>query len=145
MKWNDIYNFYKSKYTDYLIFYKIGNFYNVIGNDIYIMRYVFDYKIVTNNGIDKVGFPIANINKVMDKLNELKINYLTIEKCEGIVKINYKKRFKINNYYNYSSNSNNYCEKKDRINNIISILNKKLDDINFDIIIGKVEKILNEG
>ena len=72
MKWNDVYKYYKSKYSDYLVLYRIGNFYNVIGMDIYIMKYIFDYKITINNGIEKIGFPISNLNKVMDELNKSK-------------------------------------------------------------------------
>lgn len=79
MKWNDVYNFYKEKYNDYIILYKLGNFYNVIGRDVYIMGYIFNYKIINNNGIDKIGFPISNINKVMSRLDNLKINYITLE------------------------------------------------------------------
>lgn len=144
MKWNDIYNYYKNKYSEYLILYKIGNFYNVIGVDIYIMKYIFDYKIIINNSIEKIGFPMSNLNKVMDELNKLKINYLTIDKEEGIAKVNYKKRFKDNNYNKYYINSKSYCDKKDKINIFIDLLNQKINDPNFDSIIKSLEEVLNE-
>lgn len=144
MKWNDVYNYYKRKYNEYLILYKIGNFYNVIGMDIYIMKYIFDYKIVVNNGIEKIGFPVANLNKVMNELNELKINYLTIEKEDGIAKVNYKKRFKNNAYDKYYIKSKNGCNRKEKINNIIKLLNERLNDLNFDSVLESLEEVLNE-
>ncbi len=144
MKWNDVYKYYKSKYSDYLVLYRIGNFYNVIGMDIYMMKYIFDYKIIVNNSIEKIGFPIGNLNKVMDELNKLKINYLTIDKEDGMAKVNYKKRFKDNNYDKYYINSKSYCDRKEKINEIVELLNKKLDDSNFDLICESLEEVLNE-
>lgn len=144
MKWNDVYKYYKSKYSDYLVLYRIGNFYNVIGMDIYIMKYIFDYKITINNGIEKIGFPISNLNKVMDELNKSKINYLTIDKEDGMAKVNYKKRFKDNNYNKYCINSKSYCDRKAKINKIVELLNKKLDDSNFDLVCESLEEVLNE-
>lgn len=144
MKWNDVYKYYKNKYSEYLILYRIGNFYNVIGMDIHIMRYIFDYKITINNGIKKIGFPISNLNKIMDELNKLKINYLTIDKEDGIAKVSYKRRFKDNNYNKYYINSKSYCDRKDKINEIVELLNKKLDDSNFDLICESLEEVLNE-
>lgn len=109
-----------------------------------MMKYIFDYKIIVNNSIEKIGFPIGNLNKVMDELNKLKINYLTIDKEDGIAKVSYKRKFKDNNYNKYYINSKSYCDRKDKINEIVELLNKKLDDSNFDLICESLEEVLNE-
>ena len=44
-------------------------------HNAYILNYLFDYKILKNR---KVGFPDNALNKITDKLNELKIQYQII-------------------------------------------------------------------
>ena len=67
---------------------KIGKFYNVFGDDCYLLYYLFDYKIKQN----RKGFPSRAYNKVINKLEEQMIDYEIIG--EGI-KVSFKKK---NNY-----------------------------------------------
>ena len=48
---------------------KNGGFYSVFGDSCYIMLYLFGYKIIDN----RVGFPLSAYDKVINKLEELKI------------------------------------------------------------------------
>ena len=54
-----------------IIFRKSGNFYCVFDEDAIILHSLFKYKLKDS----RVGFPISSINKVIDKLNELHIDY----------------------------------------------------------------------
>lgn len=50
---------------------KNGTFYNVFDDDCYILYFLFNYNIKNN----KIGFPKSALNKVINKLDEFKINY----------------------------------------------------------------------
>ena len=79
MKLVDTYNSYKTKYSKYVIMIKCGNFYEVYGEETYIISNLFNYKIKEISGIKRVGFPIIAYNKVASKLNSFKINYIVID------------------------------------------------------------------
>ncbi len=53
---------------------KSGTFYVVFDNDCYILYLLLDYKIINN----KVGFPTSALTKVINVLEEKKINYEVI-------------------------------------------------------------------
>ena len=50
---------------------KTGNFYNIYNDDCYILYYLFNYKIINN----KLGFPLSSLPKVINTLENKKINY----------------------------------------------------------------------
>lgn len=60
--------------------YKIGKFYNAYNDDGIILHYLFGYKYT--NYKRNVGFPESALNKVKNKLEELKISYNIYEKEE---------------------------------------------------------------
>lgn len=72
---------------------KRGYFYYCYNEDAVLIHYLFDYKIVS--GTQKVGFPIANLNRVLTTLEEYKINYVVLENTKVIQKKDYRK---VNNY-----------------------------------------------
>ena len=121
---------YKVLYKEYIIIMKYGNFYETIDNDALIMSSIFNYKINKLSNTFKVGFPINTLDNVINKLNDLNINYVVLD---GI-----KKEFKNNNYNNYIFDKdiinynlivineiNNYL-----INNILNNISNKLERIN---------------
>ena len=65
----------KLDYKEYVILFKSGNFYISFDEDSVILNKVFNYKIVEMKNNIKVGFPLNNIDMVIDKLKELNINY----------------------------------------------------------------------
>ena len=69
-----------------------GIFYNVYGEDAYVMSSITDYKIT--NG--RMGFPINSIEKIKKILKEKNINYIICEE-----QITEEKTFKENNYNKY--------------------------------------------
>lgn len=108
MKLKDTYNMYKQKYQKYIIIIKCGNFYEVYGEEAYILNNLFGYKIKNVSGLTRVGFPIISYNKVTDKLKKFKINYVVVN--DGTI----RKKFNKNNYDKYISN----LDIDKRINNI---------------------------
>ena len=108
MKLKDTYNMYKQKYQKYVIIIKCGNFYEVYGEEAYILNNLFGYKIKNVSGLTRVGFPIISYNKVTDKLKKFNINYVVVN--DGTI----RKKFNKNNYDKYISN----LDIDKRINNI---------------------------
>src|SRR5574344_2091634 len=74
--------------VDILIFKSNSAFYYSKMPDAVIFNYLFNYKIINN----KIGFPEGALKKVLDKFDEMKINYI-IEYTDGkIIQKNYKKK-----------------------------------------------------
>ena len=99
-----------------IIIRKSGGFYQVFDNDALIISYLFDYKIINH----KCGFPLVAINKVINTLEEKKINFIIKDEEEII------KNFKNKNTYS------KYLEKarvKDNINNRIKSILDKINDL----------------
>ena len=64
-------------------------------DDAYILHSIFNYKIVEEGKNDKLGFPSTIIDKVIEKLEELAINYQIYYKKE----LEESKDFQENNTY----------------------------------------------
>lgn len=128
----DIFYNYKMKYLKYIILIKSGNFYLALGDDAKIINNILGYQIKEFSNTIKVGFPIISLNKVIDKLDSLKINYMVIDK-----NVDLKRKFNKNNYNVYLVKRNN----EDRIEDI----NLKLLDMknnNIDILLTKIEGLI---
>lgn len=83
----------KKENNNYVIIIKSGNFYAVLGEEAYLMNNIFGYQVRELGKYIKDGFPISSKNKITDKFNELKINYI-FDNGE-------KKSFNNNNYNKY--------------------------------------------
>lgn len=70
----------KQIHREEIVFVRVGTFYQVYGKDAYIVSYLFDYKIKFIEKVPSCGFPKSSINRVMAKLEELKVNYLILDK-----------------------------------------------------------------
>lgn len=108
---------------------KKKDFYHVYGDSIYIMNYLFKYKIIDN---EKVGFPISSLSKVLNTLDKYYINY----KVDNTVK-NYGNK---NKYHEYLVKG----IKNKELNDKIGILESKLLNINNDKIDKLIKYIENE-
>ncbi len=110
---------------------KNGGFYSAYGDDAFILYYLFSYKIID----DKVGFPIVSYNKIVNVLENSKINYIVNDKK---INVNFKRK---NNYYKFVNLGKNKHNLECRINNIISKLNNLTEDDLDEILILIEEKI----
>lgn len=133
------YQKYKLNYSDYLLLFKLGNFYLSLNDDAIILNRVMNYSIVDNNKYLKVGFPINSIKKVEANLNANNINY-------GIITDNIiKHRFCHNTYSNYQSIISNYYTIHNRIKHINNLLNERISYTNIDKLLTNIESIIYEG
>lgn len=133
MKLIDAYDNYKIKYKEYVVLLKSGIFYECFNDDISIMYSLFSYKIKNNGSNYVVGFPSSSLTKVLNTLEENKINYIVIEDNSVVDK--------------YKTNKNRYLEYIVDINKLmyismkIELIYKKLQE---NILNNNIEKILIE-
>lgn len=122
----------KSNYLCYLVFMKVGNFYQTFDDDAVIMNYLFGYKIKDN----RVGFPISSFNKIINKLDKSNINYF-IDDIE--------KRFDNNNYSSLLEKSNDILELKIDFDNIYSYLYSNIERKYIRRVVNKIKDVIDEG
>ena len=60
----DIYYKYRLEYKDFLIFIKVGSFYEVFDKDALILNEIFEYKIKKVKDSINVGFPTSKIDYI---------------------------------------------------------------------------------
>lgn len=130
------YTKYKYDFNDYVLLIKNGNFYICLNKDALVLSNIFGYKIIETKNFIKSGFPIGSLEKIINKLNKLNVNYLVIE--EEII---HKKRFENNEYNEYINNSE-YVINLSRINKIYDILKANVKNKNINNILLEVEKIV---
>jgi len=128
------YDFYRIKYNKHIIFIKSGNFYLVLNDDALILNKIFNYKIKEVNHYIRVGFPLSSLNKVLEKIIDLQINYVVIDNV-----IN-KECFKKNKYCNYLNNT--YDDLIYRINRINDILKMNINFSKIDSLLDCIENDL---
>ena len=120
---------------DYLLIFKNGKFYNVYNDDAFIFHYLFNYKILKD---DKSGFPETGLVKVINTLDNEKINYQIIYKDRNPI---VKKFDKLNNYHKVLGKAIEYLELTDKI----EIIKKKIDEIeDYKVLERLIEVINNE-
>ena len=132
MKLKEVYSEYKEKYKDYIILIKCGNFYEVLGENAYVVNRIFGYKIKELSNIKKAGFPILALNKVTSRLDKLKINYIIYE--NGSIT---KRKFNLNKYKHFFDAPSI----ADRIELIYSKLLERKND-NIELLLEKIEEML---
>lgn len=124
---------------------KIGNFYHVYGKDSYIISYLFEYKLkYTPEKIYTCGFPQKALNKVINGLENKKINYIILDRrnnYEVIEKLNNKN---LNNYETIYLEAHEYVNFKKRIDNIYSYFVKNINKDDIKIKIKEVEEVLKK-
>jgi len=113
---------------------KIGGFYQTFDDDALIISYLFNYKIKNY----RCGFPINTLNRVINTLEEKKINYLIKDEEEKLK--NFEKE---NNYSKYLDKGKIKATITNRINNILNKL-ENMDINKLDKILTNIENILNK-
>lgn len=110
-----------------------GTFYQVFDDDCYILYYLFGYQINNN----KVGFSKSALNKVVNKLEELKINYEVVNEDS---KNNYKT---LNKYSKYRELGFDKYNQDIYFTNVIEKI-KNIKEDKLDRILKTIEDILDE-
>lgn len=113
----------------YIIIYKNkGMFYNSFNIDAYILNFLLGFKVLDSR---KCGFPESSLVKVLDLLDEKKIDYQIIYTYQEPT---IKEFGKLNKYKHFYDIAINNMDKKKRIDLLI----EKISNANSD----EVEKIL---
>ena len=72
----------KGRYKDYIIFVKSGNFWNCFYGDALIIHFLTGYNFKNYH----VGFPSKVLDKVLNKVRALNINFILVYELDDIVK-----------------------------------------------------------
>ena len=115
--------------------YKIGNFYNIYGDGAIILNYLFGYKILIDG---KVGFPESALIKVINTIEDKKIDYQIINKEKDLI----KKYGNFNNYNKVLKQALEYRNIKSRVERIQELINNVNDITILERIIGVIENEL---
>lgn len=133
----------RTVHQDAVIIIKTGSFYNVYGQDAYIISYLLGYKIRTiQNNILSTGFPKELINKVIAKLEHKKIDYLVLDRRNNYEVEEKSINNNLNTYKKIITDAKSYIGAKIRVENINKYLLKNLND---KPLIEKIEKVINEA
>lgn len=122
-----------------IIFVQVGNFYNCYGKDAYIISYLFNYKISIIDDICMVSFPKTAYNKVISKLENIKINYIVLDKRNNYEEEKNNNK-NLNKYAEFYEKARNEIAIKIRIEKIQKYLSKTKDKET----IFEIEKVINE-
>ena len=113
-----------------------GKFITCYNEDAYILHSIFGYKLVGEGKNDKLGFPSTVIDKIIDKLDSLSINYEIYYKKELESSKDFKKK---NNYQKYLEQGLLQVE----IDKKVDLIKYKLSRLDLKDVNKELEKILD--
>ena len=116
---------YRMEYKDFLLFIKVGNFYEVFDKDSLILNKLFGYKIKRIKDSIKVGFPLNRLDYIIKLIGN--INYVVIDNT--VVE---KKEFDNNKYKDYNFDINSIILNSIKIDRFYEELSSRLLDYNTD-------------
>lgn len=113
-----------------------GKFITCYNDDAYILHSIFGYKLVGEGKNDKLGFPSTVIDKIIEKLDSLSINYEIYYKKELESSKDFKKK---NNYQKYLDQGLLQVE----IDKKVDLIKYKLSRLDLKDVNKELEKILD--
>lgn len=137
----------KKIHKEDVILIQMGKFYYAYGKDAYILSGIFGYKLNEfEKNIYSVAFPVNSYAKVISKLENLKVNYLVLDRknnYEILEQQNYKN---LNKYTEVLEKNIEKVKIKIRIDKITNFLNAQIENTD-DIrkLIANIERVINEG
>ena len=129
---------YRMEYKDFLLFIKIGNFYEVFDKDSLILNKLFGYKVKRIKDSIKVGFPLSRLDYILKLIGN--INYIVIDNT-----LIEKKEFDNNKYKDYNFDINSIILNSIKIDRINEELNNRLLDNNIENIITNIDLIIGKN
>lgn len=122
---------YRMEYKDFLLFIKIGNFYEVFDKDSLILNELFDYKIKKIKDNIKVGFPASKIQSIIKLIGN--INYIIVDKEIQ------KRQFDDNKYNEYKYDINKVILNFIKLERVYNYLTDNVLDTD---LLNKIDKII---
>lgn len=113
-----------------------GKFITCYNDDAYILHSIFGYKLVGEGKNDKLGFPSTVIDKIIDKLDSLSINY----------EIYYKKKLESSKDFKKKNNYQKYLDQgllQVEIDKKVDLIKYKLSRLDLKDVNKELEKILD--
>lgn len=135
----DLFRILKLDYKEYVILFKSGSFYISFDEDSIILNKLFNYKIINLKNNIKIGFPLGNIDIVLNKLENLKINYIIIDNKNIINKYENEN----NVFSNYTSSVYEVININNRIEKIVDKL-KSIDSDSINGVLNQIEIIVDK-
>ena len=120
---------------------KVGKFYNVYGKDSYILSYLFGYRLKEVENVSTCGFPVESLHKILNKLENKKINYLLLDRRNNYDVDEILDNKNLNAYTKTYEKAKEYINSKNRVNQINDYL---LHNLNNKKIINEIEKVIEE-
>ena len=94
----------KGRYKDYIVLVKSGNFWHAYYGDALIIHFLTGYNFKNY----RVGFPSKVLDKVLNKVRALNINFILVYELDDIVKYEYPSNsytFYLQEYMNLFKNN----------------------------------------
>ena len=136
----------KEIHPKFVLCFKYGSFYNAYGKDAYIIAYLFHYKMnKLQKDIPFCGFPKNALSKVMSKLEEKKINYITIDPRNNYDVDDKVDNKNLNTYDAIYKKANKYVKTSKKLEDIKNKLMSQIEDESLAEKIEKIEKIVYES
>ena len=135
----------KEKYKDRVILVKKGIFLHGYGNDAQILGYLMGYKILEDNGQIYSSFPCKSSKKVQGRLDDNKVGYVIVDKQQGYIVTEESESSNKQIYLKILEKSKKYVENKTKIDKVEKFLNEIIETREFNGIVSKLEKILDES
>lgn len=133
----------KEIHHEYVVLIKQGVFYNAYGKDAYIISYLFGYKRkIYGENSSSCGFPKSSLAYVESKLEDKKINYISVDRAhqyEVEEKVDFKKDNRYIQTYNKAFKN---VRIQERALNIYNYIIDNIEDENMRKRIGEVEEVL---
>ena len=120
----------------FLVLNSNGLFYETYNEDAMIIHFLFGYKINKN----KASFPISSKNKVINILENKKINYKINDSNEEITEKDFKN---LNCYQKTLDKAYKISFREKKLNNILKKI-KKLDSENLEELINMIGKYVDK-
>lgn len=129
---------YKMNYKKYIIFIRIGVFYECIDKDALIINQLFNYKIKRISNTFKVGFPIKNIDDITNKLKDENINYIIVDNDKLVDKSDSS----INKYNKFNLDRENILYNFLRIEKIVNYIENNIMNNDISDKLDRIEMVI---
>ena len=128
-----------------LILISIGKFFYAYGKDAYILSYIFEYKLmkIEQENVYSCAFPKQSYPKVTAKLENLKINYIILDRRNNYNVDEKSHNRNLNNCQKYFGKARLTINKKIRIERINKYLLNNLENEQIYTILKNVEEVIN--
>ena len=136
----------KQFHLEDIILIKIGKFYYSYGKDAYILSYLFNYKLnkIEEFNTYSVGFPKTSLAKVTAKLENIKINYIIVDRRNNYEVDQSFDNGNLNTYQVHLKKAIKSSEIKIRLSKIVKFVLKNINDIDMEDKMNRVERVMYE-